>query len=325
MVADLPEISNRYELQEIVRNDRTWITFRARDHVLKKIVYLKTVRENHCLSDTDIAQIESQARLAASLSHPRIEAVLDFGDFSGAPYMVTDFMEGVPLRDYIASNSLSLDEAIRLFCSICELIEYMHDHKVQHNNLTLDTLLLVTNSQGELEVNVVGLDFARGTASSGDVIEMKEWKSGRKKSRDNYNDIKSLGLIFQKVLINRQTDSSVQFARAFQRKDEGAVLTRKLGYGIMEAIIDRCLTDERQERFQSVFSLKKELIEARHRLLTWDDTLSLQAKRESSNDELAWYEKLGQNLDDSTYLFIHFALLLAIASIVLYYLFARVF
>lgn len=201
----------------------------------------------------------------------------------------------------------------------------MHDHKVQHNNLTLDTLLLVTNSQGELEVNVVGLDFARGTASSGDVIEMKEWKSGRKKSRDNYNDIKSLGLIFQKVLINRQTDSSVQFARAFQRKDEGAVLTRKLGYGIMEAIIDRCLTDERQERFQSVFSLKKELIEARHRLLTWDDTLSLQAKRDFSNDELAWYEKLGQNLDDSTYLFIHFALLLAIASIVLYYLFARVF
>lgn len=319
LVADLPNLSNRYEILELVRNDRTWVTLKARDHVLKKDVYLKTVRESHSLNDADMAEFESQARLAARLSHPRIEPILDFGNSSGAPYMVTDCMDGLSLRDFIATNGISLDEAMGLFCSICEIVEYMHDHKIQHNNLSLDTLLLVANSQGEIEVNIVGLDFARGTGDIG-------LKSSRKRSGDSYEDIKALGLVFQKVLLNRQPRNVVQFAGAFQRRDDGAVLTRKLGHGIMEAIIDRCLTDDRKDRFQSVFSLKKELVEARQRLLTWDDTLSFNRnKSHDSLEDLPWHERFAQGLDDSAYLFIHFSLLLAIASIVLYYLFARVF
>ncbi len=319
LAADLPNLSNRYEILELVRNDRTWVTLKARDHVLKKDVYLKTVRESHSLNDADMAEFESQARLAARLSHPRIEPILDFGNSSGAPYMVTDCMDGLSLRDFIATNGISLDEAMGLFCSICEIVEYMHDHKIQHNNLSLDTLLLVTNSQGEIEVNIVGLDFARGTGDIG-------LKSSRKRSGDSYEDIKALGLVFQKVLLNRQPRKVVQFAGAFQRRDDGAVLTRKLGHGIMEAIIDRCLTDDRKDRFQSVFSLKKELVEARQRLLTWDDTLSFNRnKSHDSLEDLPWHERFAQGLDDSAYLFIHFSLLLAIASIVLYYLFARVF
>ena len=80
LVADLPTLSNRYEILELVRNDRTWVTLIARDHVLKKDVYLKTARESHSLNGADMAAFESQARLAARLSHPRIESILDFGE-----------------------------------------------------------------------------------------------------------------------------------------------------------------------------------------------------------------------------------------------------
>lgn len=318
-LAELPKVSNRYQLLDVVKVDRIWTTYRAQDHVLKREVLLKTVKDLDCLSEAELHRIESQARSAARLSHPKVEAVLDFGSFSGTPYLVSDCLSGQTLRDYIESKEIpNLESAIDVFIQMAEIVEYMHDHKVIHNNLSLDSFLVILDG-GQLEIRLTGLDFVGDIDSS-----HNQDQANTKSRRDKYGDLRALGLIFHKVLLRREGPSTSQLSGAFRKVDEGHLISRQLGYGLMDSIVDRCLSDDNRERYQSAFSLKKELIEGKQRLMTWDETPLYIEPVPKGDENLLRKVRIGDFLDDGTFLMVNCSLLLAIVGIVLYYLFARV-
>lgn len=326
--AALPHVSNRYELLESVRSDQVWTTYKAVDHVLKKAVLIKAVKDKSALSKKELDRIACQAKSAAKLSHPDVEAVLDFGSFADSPYLVTDCLEGQSLGEFLVSESvMGLDKELELFSRLTEIVEYMHDYRVIHNNLNLDTILLSENSAGQMVVKVIGLDFVGNMQTQKpEVVDLNSWKASRRQP-DKYSDIKALGLIFQKVLMRDDSDGFVYFADAFKKAEMDRSLSRKLGYGIMESIIERCLTNDQSQRFQSVFSLKKALRDAEERLSTWDDTVvfgQVPQKTLGQIDKLKLTGLTKSGMEDSTFIFINLIVLLAIAGIVLYYLFARV-
>ena len=318
-LAELPKVSNRYQLLDVVKVDRIWTTYRAQDHVLKREVLLKTVKDLDCLSEAELHRIESQARSAARLSHPKVEAVLDFGSFSGTPYLVSDCLSGQTLTDYIESKAIpNLESAMDVFIQMAEIVEYMHDHKVIHNNLSLDSFLVILDG-GQLEIRLTGLDFVGDIDSS-----HNQDPANTKSRRDKYSDLRALGLIFHKVLLRREAPATSQLSGAFRKVDEGHLISRQLGYGLMDSIVDRCLSDDNRERYQSAFCVKKELIEGKRRLMTWDETPLYLEPVPKGDESLLRKFRIGEFMDDGTFLMVNCSLLLAIVGIVLYYLFARV-
>lgn len=317
-LAELPKVSNRYQLLDVVKVDRIWTTYRAQDYVLKREVLLKTVKDLDCLSEAELQRIERQARSAARLSHPKVEAVLDFGSFSGTPYLVSDCLTGQTLRDYLESNQIpDLERAIDVFIQMAEIVEYMHDHKVIHNNLSLDSFLVISDG-GRLEIRLTGLDFV------GDIVSAQSQEKTTRSKCDKYSDLRALGLIFHKVLLRREGPATSQLSGAFRKIDEGHLLSRQLGYGLMDTIVDRCLSDDDRQRYQSAFSLKKELIDGKQRLMTWNETPLYIEPVPKADGNVVRKFRIGELMDDGTFLMVNCSLLLAIIGIVLYYLFARV-
>ncbi|MEZ4534819.1 MAG: protein kinase [Cyanobacteriota/Melainabacteria group bacterium] len=211
-LAELPKVSNRYQLLDVVKVDRIWTTYRAQDHVLKREVLLKTVKDLDCLSEAELHRIESQARSAARLSHPKVEAVLDFGSFSGTPYLVSDCLSGQTLRDYIESKEIpNLESAMDVFIQMAEIVEYMHDHKVIHNNLSLDSFLVILDG-GQLEIRLTGLDFVGDIDSS-----HNQDPANTKSRRDKYSDLRALGLIFIKSCCAGRHRRPVSFPGLFAK------------------------------------------------------------------------------------------------------------
>ncbi|MEZ4534818.1 MAG: hypothetical protein R3D26_07390 [Cyanobacteriota/Melainabacteria group bacterium] len=92
----------------------------------------------------------------------------------------------------------------------------------------------------------------------------------------------------------------------------------------MDSIVDRCLSDDNRERYQSAFCVKKELIEGKRRLMTWDETPLYLEPVPKGDESLLRKFRIGEFMDDGTFLMVNCSLLLAIVGIVLYYLFARV-
>ena len=203
-----PDVTNRYDLLEILDDDKVWTKFKAKDHVLKKFVVLKIAKENVSVSDAQKVRLESYAKSLAKLQHPGIESILDYGSLKDKPYMVLDFMEGIPLKQYLTQNgSLPLEKAFCLYLRICDLIEYVHNEKVAPNNLSLDCILVSELPFNDFEVGLVGLDDACC------LVDSQSTKLEVGTAKNIAKDIEDLGMIFGQVLSGEAHNSKTKLRR----------------------------------------------------------------------------------------------------------------
>ena len=91
-----------------------------------------------------VARFRVERQILASLDHPGIARLLDGGTTDdGRPYLVMEYIEGVPLDEYCDGKRLGLDERIDLFRKICSAVEYAHQNLVVHRDIK-PTNILVT-------------------------------------------------------------------------------------------------------------------------------------------------------------------------------------
>jgi serine/threonine protein kinase len=86
--------------------------YRARDQRLKREVAIKVLPAS-CSADPErLRRFEQEAQAAGSLNHPAILSVYELGTYEGAPYSVTELLEGETLRARLAAGALSPRKAI---------------------------------------------------------------------------------------------------------------------------------------------------------------------------------------------------------------------
>lgn len=94
-----------------------------------------------------------ERRLLAELEHPNITRILDAGEFNGAPYVVMEWVNRINILDYCRQQQLSLNIRLQLFATICQAIQYAHQHLIVHGDIKPQNILV--NNDGEPKL----LDF----------------------------------------------------------------------------------------------------------------------------------------------------------------------
>ena len=87
----------------------------------------------------------SEAQLLANVSHSNIAKVYDAGIYNGAVYIVMEFVDGLNLRDYLSSHSLSFEQKLMLFRDICLAVDHAHQHQVIHGDLKPENILVCSD------------------------------------------------------------------------------------------------------------------------------------------------------------------------------------
>jgi serine/threonine protein kinase len=78
-------------------------------------------------SEQVIARFEAERQVLTLMDHPNFARVLDVGATdTGRPYFVMEFVEGSPITEYCARHSLSTDERLELFTTVCRAIQHAH-------------------------------------------------------------------------------------------------------------------------------------------------------------------------------------------------------
>ncbi len=78
----------------------------------------------------------AERRILASLDHPHIAKLIDAGvTADGAPWFVMELVQGQPIDAYCDSHGLGVDERLRLFVTVCEVVAYAHHRGVVHRDL----------------------------------------------------------------------------------------------------------------------------------------------------------------------------------------------
>src|SRR5262249_6661747 len=83
-----------------------------------------------------------EARVAASLKHPHIVEVFDFGRQDETLYIALQYCGGGNLEDLIRNGRMPLDEIRRIFPQLCDALDYAHKHDIVHRDLKPANVLL---------------------------------------------------------------------------------------------------------------------------------------------------------------------------------------
>src|SRR6195256_1420772 len=124
-------IAGRYRLHEGLGPGGMSEVWRAEDLELGRHVALKLLAP-----DADTARFEREARAVASLAHPNITQLYDYGEADGRPYMVLEYVRGGTLEERLRDKApLPDDETFAIAAGVAAGLAHAHARGVVHRDL----------------------------------------------------------------------------------------------------------------------------------------------------------------------------------------------
>jgi eukaryotic-like serine/threonine-protein kinase len=258
--------------------------YRARDARLGRDVAIKVLPPSFARDAERLRRFEQEARAAGALNHPNILAIYDIGTLEGAPFLVTELLQGETLRDRLRGGALPLRKGLEVAIQAAYGVAAAHDRKIIHRDLKPANLFLTNDGRVKIldfglaklverEVSSVGetgsptrsADPPRET-EAGVVLGTVSYMSPeqvRGNPTDARSDIFSLGIILYEMFSGGRAfekDSSADTMAAILTEeppglsDEG----KKIPPAI-DRVVRHCLEKNPAERFQSARDLAFDL------------------------------------------------------------------
>lgn len=113
-------------------------------------VAIKLLRDSS-LSPARRERFAAEQRMLAQLNHPSIARLYDADALEdGTPWFAMEYVDGLPLTEYCARNSLTVDQRLQLFREVCEAVQHAHRHAVIHRDLKPSNILVTADGTVKL-------------------------------------------------------------------------------------------------------------------------------------------------------------------------------
>jgi len=140
-----------YLLREPIAEGGMGTVYRAvRVADFEKNVAVKLVKRG---MDTDfiLRRFRHERQILAGLDHPHIARLLDGGATGdGRPYLVMEYIDGIPITEYSEQHHLGLPERLELFRTVCSAVQYAHQNLVVHRDLKTSNILVTASGEPKL-------------------------------------------------------------------------------------------------------------------------------------------------------------------------------
>jgi len=249
--------------------------YRARDPRLGREVAIKVLPTSLCNDLDRLRRFEQEARAASALNHPNILAVYDLGIHDGAPYLVTELLDGTTLRDRVHSGALPPRKAVECAVQIAQGLAAAHDKGIVHRDLKPDNVFICRDGRakildfglakltvpeaGDATVTALGLE---NQTSAGVVMGTAGYMSPeqvRGEKADARSDIFSFGAVLYETLSGQRAfegPSPADRASAILKEDPPDLVAAGRNIPVaLDRIVRHCLEKNPEERFQSARDL----------------------------------------------------------------------
>jgi eukaryotic-like serine/threonine-protein kinase len=198
------------------------------DQQYKKRVAIKMVLPG-INSDEILRRFRNERQTLAALDHLHIVKLLDGGSTEeGLPYLVMDYVEGVPIDEYSDRHTLSVLQRLELFRTVCGAVHYAHENQVIHRDLKPSNILVTAEGVPRLLdfgiaklLNAERFDQTTLATRTGLHAMTPEYASPeqvRGEAVTRASDIYSLGVLLYKLLTGHspyqtKSDSLIEIQR----------------------------------------------------------------------------------------------------------------
>jgi len=277
----------KYDVQERIHYGGQGVVYRAVDRVAKRTVAIKVLLHGPLSSERQRRRLLREMEVVARLRHPDIVTLYEAGEVRGRPYLVMEFVDGMPIDDYVLLNDLSVRQIVRLYARVCRAVGNAHGLGVIHRDIKPANILV--DAHGKPSVLDFGLakDIAAGDPNqswtcshTGEIVGTlpylsPEQASGANRAVDVRSDIYSLGIVLFELITGSfpyPVDGSVDAVRANILSREPMRLRKGLGRNTcdrpgalrdinddLEKVVLKALAKERERRYHSGASFADDL------------------------------------------------------------------
>jgi eukaryotic-like serine/threonine-protein kinase len=237
----------------------------ARDDAeFQKRVAIKFVRQG-IDDEAGIERFRGERQILAQLEHPNIARLLDGGTTAdGSPYLVMEFVAGVPVDRFAVEGALSRTQHIQLFLQVCEAVQYAHSNLVVHRDIKPANILVTADGVPKLLDFGIAKLLTGGPGGETVAALTPEYASPEQvlgRSITTATDIYSLGLLLFLLLADRLPYSATSPGELVHAICEEAPVWEPRGLidGDLESVIAVCLRKEPEKRYPSVERLADDL------------------------------------------------------------------
>jgi eukaryotic-like serine/threonine-protein kinase len=248
--------------------------YRARDSQLGRDVAIKVLPASLSRDPDRLRRFEQEARAAAALNHPNILSVYQMGTYEGAPYLVSELLEGSTLRDQLLRGPLPIRKAVDYGIQTARGLAAAHEKGIVHRDLKPENLFLTKD--GRIKIldfglaKLIQMPHASGTATPtlsegtepGVVLGTVGYMSPeqvRGQTADARADLFAFGAILYEMLIGKRA-----FHKATSAETMSAILNEEPPAALqivpttppaLQKVVQRCLEKSPEQRFHSASDL----------------------------------------------------------------------
>jgi serine/threonine-protein kinase len=252
--------------------------FEGRHPETKARVAIKALHSDVARDNIAVERFKREYESSTELNHPYVVKVLESGvTEGGAPFLTMEYLEGAELGKVLGRGQLFAPARIvRVICQAALALEHAHSFGFIHRDLKPDNIFLCSTEDGD-EVRV--LDFgsvklqlemgakltAMGTTVGSPFYMSPEQAMGRA-DVDQRTDVFALGAILYEMLTDRVAFDAPNIAKILLRimKDTPAPPSsiNPACNRALDAVVDKALRKDKEERYASTRELAQALIEA---------------------------------------------------------------
>lgn len=287
---------SHYQVERAIGRGGMGDVYLARDQRLGRPVALKLLRADYQPTDDRVRRFQQEARAVCALNHPNIVTIYEVGEVDGAPFIVSEFIEGDTLRQLIPPAGMRLDQALEIAVQIGNALAAAHQMGVIHRDIKPENVMV--RSDGYVKVLDFGLaklsdaledrsqpDSSRGHGVVMGTITYMSPEQARGHKVDPRTDVFSLGIVLQEMLTGHKPfdgRNPPEILAAILNREAPPIASYKPDEppGIQQ-IITRALRKDRNERYSTMGDMIRDLRELKNEVALQ----SLRGRKNSSLDE----------------------------------------
>ena len=154
-------LADRYRIERLISRGGMGAVFEATQLGLDRAVAIKMLLPTLIRDEKVQERFRREARSVASLHHPNIIQIYDYGISDHGPYIVMEFLRGQSLRQLLRQGPLAIEQAVELMEQVCSAVSAAHAAGIIHRDIKPDNIIIEEQPNGRTTAKMLDFGIAK--------------------------------------------------------------------------------------------------------------------------------------------------------------------